>query len=82
MFQFKQIDSHVQNRLFSRINALNRDTTTYKPLQPRTLDSSASLDEMLTKSVWAKVTSAVYEHDEDGKVIKDKLVRLSSSFKN
>jgi hypothetical protein len=79
MFQFDQIDKNIQQTLFNRIDALNRDKS-YSPLQPRNVDSSNAMDEMLTKSVWARVTSAVYDYDEDGKVDEKKLFRLSSAF--
>ncbi len=79
MFQFDQIDQNIQKTLFNRIDALNRDES-YSPLEPRNVDSSNAMDEMLTKSVWARVTSAVYDYDEDGNVDEKKLFRLSSAF--
>ena len=79
MFQFDQIDKNIQQTLFNRIDALNRDKS-YSPLQPRNVDASNAMDEMLTKSVWARVTSAVYDYDDDGNVDEKKLFRLSSAF--
>ena len=79
MFQFDQIDQNIQQTLFNRMDALSREGN-YSPLQPRNVDSSNAMDEMLTKSVWARVTSAVYDYDDDGNVDEKKLFRLSSAF--
>ena len=79
MFQFKQISPNIQKSLFKRIDALNRENE-MKPLEPRALDNSKHMDEMFTKSCWAKVTSAVPELDNDGKKVGNKLFRISSPF--
>ena len=81
MFQFKQISPNIQKSLFKRIDALNRENE-MKPLEPRSLDNSKHMDEMFTKSCWAKVTSAVPELDKDGKKVGNKLFRISSAFKD
>ena len=81
MFQFKQISPNIQKSLFKRIDALNRENE-MKPLEPRALDNSKHMDEMFTKSCWAKVTSAVPELDNDGKKVGNKLFRISSAFKD
>ena len=78
MFQFNQIDDNIQTALFNRIDALNREKT-FSPLEPQTSKQS-SMDAMLTKSVWASVTSAVYDSDKNNNLIKDKLLRITSGI--
>jgi hypothetical protein len=80
MFDFTHISANIQRTLHNRIKALNREEE-YSPLEPRNLDSSASMDEMFTKSVWARVTSAIPAKDEKGNAIKD-FFRISSAFKD
>ena len=73
MFQFKQIDSNIQLALFDRIDALNREKQFSPPLSPVAMRNE-SMEQMLTKSTWASVTSAVYDDDQK------ELVRMTSGI--
>ena len=93
MFQFNQIPPNIQKTLFKRINALTRENN-FKPLEPLTEQKSNAVSEMLTKSCWVRVTSAVpqYKKHETGEFagkyiyplekIGHKPARLSSAFEN
>ena len=71
MFQFNQIPANIQRKLFKRMNALSRSGN-YKPMEPMSEQKVNALSEMLTKSCWVKVTSAMphFKKDRDGKVIR------------
>ena len=70
------------------MNALTR-TGNMSPLAPQTEQKSNSVSEMMTKSCWVRVTSAVpdFKRDETGKFIEPlekihKPMRLSSAYKD
>ncbi len=78
MFEFKHIDKHVQKSLYRRIDALNRNGN-FDILEP--IGGVDDPMNFLTKSCWARVTSAVYGKNADG-TKNDTPFRLSSAFKN
>tara|TARA_B100000287_G_scaffold345533_1_gene332955 strand:- start:1413 stop:3968 length:2556 start_codon:yes stop_codon:yes gene_type:complete len=91
MFQFNQIPPNIQKTLFKRINALTREGQ-FKPLTPVSEQKSNATSEMLTKSCWVRVTSAVpqYKKHETGEFagkyiyplekVGHNPMRLSSAF--
>ena len=91
MFQFNQIPPNIQKTLFKRINALTREGQ-FKPLTPMSEQKSNATSEMLTKSCWVRVTSAVpqYKKHETGEFagkyiyplekVGHNPMRLSSAF--
>ena len=70
MFQFNQIPSNIQRKLFKRMNALSRSGE-FKPMNPMSEQKVNALSEMLTKSCWVKVTAALPAFKtQDGKLVK------------
>lgn len=79
--ELSQIPKSVQQTLFKRIDALNRESN-YDPLNTLSNIPDAAVSEMLTKSVWVTVTSSVLDYTDEGKLANKELLQLSSAYKD
>jgi hypothetical protein len=88
MFQFKDIDKTVQKTLYDRIRALNRknghigENLNLDPVDQNPQFRGFSMDEMMTKACWARVTCPVFKKDDEGEITDTDFFRISSAFKD
>ena len=90
MFEKSNIETVIQEKLFQRIRAMNREGVEFDPLAPASDGvQDQAVQAWLAKSCWARVISAVvYTPDSlDGEMAgppapnsKAKLMRMSSAF--
>ena len=90
MFEKNNIETKIQEKLFQRIRAMNREGVEFDPLAPASDGvQDQAVQAWLAKSCWARVISAVvYTPDSlDGEMAgppapnsKAKLMRMSSAF--
>ena len=88
MFQFKDIDKTVQKTLYDRIRALNRknghigENLNLDPVDQNPQFRGFSMDEMMTKACWARVTCPIFKKNDDGEITDTNFFRISSAFKD